>query len=74
MGREPLIIAVVGPESTGKTTLAQQLALHFDGALAEEYSREYLHSIGRPYLEEDLVAEYSEQQTAVDPCSYNLTF
>ncbi len=56
MGREPLIIAIVGPESTGKTTLAQQLALHLDGVLAEEYSREYLHSIGRPYLEEDLVA------------------
>lgn len=56
MGREPLIIAVVGPESTGKTTLAEQLALHFGGVLAEEYSREYLHSIGRPYLEEDLVA------------------
>ena len=35
-------IAIYGPESTGKTTLAQQLARHFDTVWAPEFAREYL--------------------------------
>ena len=35
-------IAVYGPESTGKTTLAQQLAEHFGTHWVAEYAREYL--------------------------------
>ncbi len=31
-----------GPESTGKTTLAERLALHFNTVWVEEYMREYL--------------------------------
>jgi NadR type nicotinamide-nucleotide adenylyltransferase len=34
-------IAVVGPESSGKTTLAERLAAHFATALVPEYGREY---------------------------------
>jgi HTH-type transcriptional repressor of NAD biosynthesis genes len=34
-------IAIVGPESSGKTTLATRLAAHFQTALAEEYGRDY---------------------------------
>ncbi len=35
-------IALIGPESTGKTTLAQQLAAHFQTNWAPEFAREYL--------------------------------
>lgn len=37
---EPLRIAVYGPESTGKTQLAGQLAAHFGAPLVAEYARE----------------------------------
>lgn len=35
-------VAVVGPECTGKTTLARFLADHFDAPYVEEYARSYL--------------------------------
>ena len=37
-------IALYGPESTGKTTLAQQLAAHFGANWVAEYAREYLQN------------------------------
>ncbi len=52
------IVALVGPESTGKTTLAQRLADDLDAALVTEFAREYLEqarSLGRDtYTEDDL--------------------
>ncbi len=35
-------VALFGPESTGKTTLAKQLAEHFETAWVPEYARDYL--------------------------------
>ncbi len=35
-------IALFGPESTGKTTLAKQLAVHFKTVWAPEFARDYL--------------------------------
>ncbi|WP_205501803.1 AAA family ATPase [Rufibacter psychrotolerans] len=49
-------IAITGPESTGKSTLAAQLAHHFGGAWVPEYARTYLESLGRPYQAPDLEA------------------
>jgi len=41
-------VAIVGAESTGKTTLAQQLAEHFNTVWVPEYGREYTEvSVGR---------------------------
>src|SRR5438105_15460655 len=34
-------VAIVGAESTGKTTLAEELARHFDTVWVPEYGREY---------------------------------
>jgi NadR type nicotinamide-nucleotide adenylyltransferase len=39
-----LKIVLFGPESTGKTTLAQQLARHYNSVWVPEYAREYLQS------------------------------
>ncbi|UJH66146.1 AAA family ATPase [Allomuricauda sp. SCSIO 65647] len=35
-------VVLYGPESTGKTTLAEQLADHYDTVWVPEYAREYL--------------------------------
>ncbi|MBT8271106.1 MAG: ATP-binding protein [Flavobacteriaceae bacterium] len=37
-----LKVVIFGPESTGKTTLAQQLAEHYETLWVPEYAREYL--------------------------------
>ena len=39
---ELIKIALYGPESTGKTTLAKQLAQHFKTIWVEEFARDYL--------------------------------
>jgi nicotinamide riboside kinase len=41
MNAEPLRVAVYGPESTGKTRLAEKLAAHFRAAWVPEYAREF---------------------------------
>lgn len=47
-------IALIGPESTGKTTLCMQLAEHFRTAWVPEYAREYVESLQRKYTLEDV--------------------
>lgn len=42
-------IVVVGPESTGKSTLCTQLAAHFGTLWCPEYAREYLLTHGKEY-------------------------
>ncbi len=49
-------IVVTGPESSGKTTLARQLAQHLKTQAVGEYAREYLNQLGRPYAKPDLLA------------------
>ncbi|MGY6520301.1 MAG: AAA family ATPase [Mongoliitalea sp.] len=49
-------VVIIGPESTGKSTLAQQLADHFDCLWVEEYAREYLKNLDRPYEFDDLLS------------------
>lgn len=53
---EPLKkIVVIGPESTGKSTLCAALAAHFHTAWAPEYARAYLLEHGTSYTYEDLL-------------------
>ena len=49
-----LRVSLTGPESTGKTTLAVQLAAHYGTAFAPEFAREYLAETGPHYTAEDL--------------------
>ena len=49
-------IAVTGPESTGKTSLARFLSQSTGLALVPEYAREYLENKREAYTEEDLLA------------------
>jgi len=49
-------ISIIGPESTGKSTLAEQLATHFETAWVREFAREYLEKRNGEYVEADLLA------------------
>ena len=48
-------IVVIGPESTGKSTLCSQLAAHYKTLWCPEYAREYLEKNGTEYNYEDLL-------------------
>lgn len=52
--KAPLHIAVTGPESTGKTSLARALARRLDTLWTPEYVRYYLQALDRPYTASDL--------------------
>lgn len=58
-----LKIAVVGPESSGKTTLCEVLMLERRAWMVSEAAREFLGAIDRPYAEEDLL-EIAKAQAA----------
>ncbi len=58
--KPPLRIAVFGPESTGKTMLAEKLAAHFSAPLVAEYAREFWDRHGVITLE-DIPAIAREQ-------------
>lgn len=48
-------VVLTGPESTGKSTLAKQLADHFETEIVAEYARHFIAGLGRPYVESDLL-------------------
>lgn len=48
-------IAVVGPESSGKTTLCEALAAQGGARMVPEMAREFLEHLGRRYVEADLL-------------------
>ena len=56
-----LKIIVIGPESSGKTTLCKSLSNHFKIPFSKEYAREYLEKLGEDYSQEDLIKIAKEQ-------------
>lgn len=48
-------IVAIGPESTGKSTLCEQLAQHYNTIWCPEYAREYLSAHGMKYTYDDLL-------------------
>ncbi len=52
---QPKKIVVTGPESTGKTTLCEQLAANYKTKWVPEYAREYLIGLKRTYTYDDLL-------------------
>lgn len=47
-------VVVIGPECTGKSELSEYLAHEFQTVWVEEYARQYLRELNRPYEQEDL--------------------
>ncbi len=48
-------VAITGPESTGKSWLAENLAGRYHAAWVPEYAREYLEKLGQPYNFDDIL-------------------
>jgi NadR type nicotinamide-nucleotide adenylyltransferase len=48
-------IVVIGPESTGKSTLCKNLSEHYNTLWVPEFAREYLEKNGPEYAFEDLL-------------------
>lgn len=47
-------IVIIGPESTGKSSLCKALATHYNCYSCPEYARQYLNENGTQYVYEDL--------------------
>lgn len=54
-------IAVVGPESTGKSTISAQLADHYDTGWVPEYAREYCAALTAPCTWQDEINMFRGQ-------------
>lgn len=48
-------VVIIGPESTGKSTLSEQLADHYKTDWVPEYARDYLLQHGMKYTYDDLL-------------------
>jgi NadR type nicotinamide-nucleotide adenylyltransferase len=58
-------VAIIGPESTGKSELSEFLAKEFNTVWVPEYARTYLDNLQRPYQFADLT-EIARGQVALE--------
>lgn len=61
MGNNTIRIALIGPESTGKSTIAALISAKFGFSLVSEYARDYLGALDRPYTLSDILHIYEKQ-------------
>ena len=54
-------IAIVGPESTGKSTLSHQLARYYNTVWVPEYAREYCEKLSQPCTWDDEINMFKGQ-------------
>jgi NadR type nicotinamide-nucleotide adenylyltransferase len=64
-------VVVIGPESTGKSSLCEQLANHYNTEWVKEYAREYLLTNGTEYSYDDLL-EIAKGQFALENAAIEL--
>lgn len=64
MSSKPKIIVITGAESTGKSTLTEALAGHFNAPFIPEIARDYVEKLNRHYNYEDVekIAEIQVEQ------------
>ncbi|MDB5251617.1 MAG: ATPase [Flaviaesturariibacter sp.] len=65
-GNPPRKIVVIGPESTGKSTLCRDLAQHYGTVWCPEFARVYLGENGAAYTYQDLLQIARGQQALED--------
>ena len=67
-------IGIIGPESTGKSTLAAYLAHRYEGVLVLEYAREYMEYLAPSYgyTYDDVVAIAKQQLSVLSSINSNL--
>ena len=66
-----LKVVVIGPESTGKSSLCEQLANHYNTEWVKEYAREYLLANGTEYSYDHLL-EIAKGQLALENAAIQL--
>ena len=66
-------IVIIGPESTGKSTLCEQLSEHYDTMWCPEFAREYLLSNGTNYEFDDLLTIAKGQLSLEDEYTAKMT-
>lgn len=64
-------VVVIGPESTGKSSLCEQLANHYKTEWVKEYAREYLLTNGTEYNYDNLL-EIAKGQFALEKAAIQL--
>lgn len=64
-------VVVIGPESTGKSSLCEQLANHYKTEWVKEYAREYLLAKGTEYSYDNLL-EIAKGQFALEKAAIQL--
>jgi NadR type nicotinamide-nucleotide adenylyltransferase len=69
-------IVLLGPESTGKSTLCEALAAHYQTIWAPEYARTYLSEHGTKYAYDDLLTiakgQIQNEEAAIATVSKNI--
>lgn len=75
-------VAVIGPESTGKSEICKQLAKEYNTIFVPEFARNYLSNLGRQYTYEDVIyigeqqilleKEYEKRANKILFCDTNL--
>lgn len=58
-------VAVIGPESSGKSTLCEELSNRYRIGFIPEFSREYLENLERPYVQNDLLLMAKQQMAHI---------
>ena len=48
-------VAILGAESTGKTTLCEQLSSYYKTVFVDEFARSYIEDLKRPYTLDDII-------------------
>lgn len=66
-----LKVGIIGPESTGKSTLAQQLSQRYHGVYVPEYARKYVEQLGHPYTYDDVCAIARHQIEQLQAYAYS---
>ncbi|MFG6413765.1 AAA family ATPase [Roseateles sp. DC23W] len=64
-----VLVALLGAECTGKSTLSEALAKHFDAGLVTEYLREWCATHGRTPRQHEQAAIAAEQAARIEAAS-----
>ena len=75
MSERIIKVVVIGPESTGKSTLCEKLAAHYNTIWVQEYAREFLLKNGNAYTQHDLLTiakgQIENEEKAIQQLSNN---
>ena len=66
VNKKPITVVITGAESTGKSTLTEWLANHFNTVFMPEYAREYVEKLSAKYTYNDVEHIAKQQKLQFD--------